>query len=255
MMDLNTEFILKGYGSDLSCDFSEPLFIPFETHEARLALKNFTTYNSVPNVEEGVNNQLKIKVSKKDWSVISLATGAYELSTIYDQLVEWIEITYPEMDDVGKEFKLVGNEATSKSEFIFKDDYGIDFDVENSICKLLGFKQSDKFEGKGRYIAENIVNIATVTQFIFNCSVTDTNYINGREMPFLYNCGINVPSGYRISREITDLAYKKLTTSQLSHIRVWIVDQNGARVNLREEELVVTLLLQLKKRITPVSLS
>ena len=73
-------------------------------------------------------------------------------------------------------------------------------------------------------------------------------------MPFLYNCGINVPAGYRLSRELTNLANKNLTTSQISHIRVWIVDQNGAPVNLREDELVVTLSLQLKKRVTQVFL-
>ena len=70
----------------------------------------------------------------------------------------------------------------------------------------------------------------------------------------MYNCGLDVPAGYRLSRELTDLAYKKLTTSQISHIRVWIVDQNGAPVNLRDDELVVTLSLQLKNRIPQVSL-
>ena len=56
-MDVNTEFILKGRGSNISCDFSEPIFIPTETHEARLALKSFITYNSIPNVEKNVNSQ------------------------------------------------------------------------------------------------------------------------------------------------------------------------------------------------------
>ncbi len=38
--------------------------------------------------------------------------------------------------DVGNKFKLISNEATSKAEFLFKDDYGVDFDVESSICRL-----------------------------------------------------------------------------------------------------------------------
>ena len=73
-------------------------------------------------------------------------------------------------------------------------------------------------------------------------------------MPFLYNCGINVPVGYRLSRELTNISYKKLTTSQISHIRVWIIDQNGHSVNLRENEFVVTFLLHLKRIIAQVSL-
>ena len=158
------------------------------------------------------------------------------------------------MKNVEENFKLLGNEATSKAEFLFKDDYGIDFDVEHSMYKLLGFKKTDKFDGSGRYIADDIVNITSVTQLIFNCNITDSNYINGQEMPFLYNCGINVPAGYRLSRELTDISYKRLTTTQVSHIRVWIVDQNGHKVNLRKDDFVVTLSLQLKRIVTPVTI-
>ena len=42
-MDVNQEFILRGKGSDVSCDFGEPLIIPTDVYEARLGLKNFTT--------------------------------------------------------------------------------------------------------------------------------------------------------------------------------------------------------------------
>lgn len=63
----------------------------------------------------------------------TLDTGAYELSIIAEQLSEWIEINHPDLKNVTENFKLVGNEATSKAEFLFKDDYGIDFNVEYSI--------------------------------------------------------------------------------------------------------------------------
>ena len=253
-MDVNLEFILKGEGSDVSCDFNEPILIPTDTYEAKLGLKNFATYNIIPNVELNVNNQLKIKVPGADYQIFALETGAYGLLVIYDQLKEWIEMKYPKLKKVEENFKLLGNDATSKAEFIFKDDYGIDFNVENSMCELLGFTKSDKFEGLGRYIASGIVKIANVTQLIFNCNITDSNYINGQEMPFLYNCSINVPAGYRLQRELTDIAYKKLTTSQISHIRVWIVDQNGHKVNLRNDDFIVTLSLRLKRIVTPVSI-
>ena len=106
----------------------------------------------------------------------------------------------------------------------------------------------------GRYVADEIIDITNVSQLIFNCSITESNYINGREVPFLYNCGIDVPVGYRLARELTDISYKNLTTSQISSIRIWIVDQNGAPVNSRNDDLVVTLSLKLKERVTRVSL-
>ena len=255
-MDINQEFILRGKGSNVSCDFNEPLIIPTDVYEARLGLKNFTTYNNIPNVEINVNNQVKIKVpAGKKYQIFALETGAYELSIIYNQLREWIELKYPKLKNAEENFKLLGNEATSKAKFLFKDGYGIDFDVDHSICGLLGFTKRDKFEGSGRYIASNIVNITTVSQLIFNCNITDSNYINGQEMPFLYNCGINVPAGYRLSRELVDISYKKLTTTQISHIRVWIVDQDGAPVNLRKDDFVVTLSLHLKRIVAQVSIN
>ena len=73
-------------------------------------------------------------------------------------------------------------------------------------------------------------------------------------MPFLYNCGIDVPVGYRLSRELTDISYKNLTTSQISRIRIWVVDQDGALVNLQNDDLVVTLSFKLKSKITKVSI-
>ncbi len=254
-MDDNVEFILKGRGSDISSDFLEPIVIPIETHVAKLGVKNFACYNNIPNIEAGKNNQVKIKVPGGDYKLFTLDTGAYELSTIAEQLVEWIEITYPHLSDVETNFKLIGNEATSKAEFIFKNDYGVDFNVESSICTILGFEKNQKFEGIGRYIAEETVKITHVTQLIFNCNLTESNYINGRETPVLYNCGIDVPVGYRLSRELTDISYKNLTTTQISHIRVWIVDQNGAPINLRNDEVVVTLSLQLKRRVAEVSIT
>lgn len=253
-MDVNLEFLLKGKGSDISSDFYEPIIIPTDTYEARLGLKSFATYNNIPNVELNRNNQLKIKVPGHDFEIFTFETGAYELRIIAKQLQEWIEIKYPKLKNVSEKFMLIGNDATSKAEFIFKDDYGVDFNVKNSIHNLLGFKKTDKFESKGRYIGSSIVNITNVTQLIFNCNITDSNYINGQQMPFLFNCNIDVPAGYQLTRELNNVTYKKLTTSQISNIRVWIVDQNGHPVNLRKDDFVVTLALHLRRRVTPVTL-
>ena len=255
-MDTNIEIVVTGRGSDISCDFYEPIDIPIEDFDARLGVKNFSMFNNIPNIETGRNNKLKIKVpGVKEYQVFSLPTGAYELFIIGEQITEWIELTYPNLENVREKFKLSGNDATSKAEFIFKDDYGVDFDVDCSMNELMGFHKKTKIEGKGRYPGETIVDITRVLQLIFNCNVTSSNYINGREMPFLYNCTIDVPVGYRLTRELMDIAYKKLTTSQISHIRVWIVDQDGALVNLRNDELTVTLVLKLKQRVTKVSIT
>ena len=61
------------------------------------------------------------------WEVFSLPTGANQLHIIADHIVEWIELKYPDLPNVDKKFKLIGNEATSKVEFIFKEDYSLGY--------------------------------------------------------------------------------------------------------------------------------
>lgn len=252
--DDNIELILNGKGSDISIDFYEPIVIPTEKYEAKLGLKSFSTYNNIPNIEEGKNNSLKIRVPEHDYKVFKLDTGAYELRKISEQIVEWIKLKYPKLEKVEENFKLSGNEATSKAEFIFKGGYGVDFNVQSSMYDILGFDKDQRLEGTGRYVAKRIINIVTVRQIVFNCSLTESNFVNGRESPFLYNCGINVPVGFRLAREVSDISYKSLTTSQISHIRLWIVDQDGAPVNLRKDDLTVTLSLRLIQKVPQVSI-
>ena len=86
-----------------------------------------------------------------------------------------------------------------------------------------------------------------VTQLIFLCNITDSNFLNNAEIPLLYNCGIDVSPGFRLTREIENISYKNLTTHQISVIRVWIVDQHQNRVDLRNDELLITLSLQIRK--------
>ena len=246
------EIIVTGRGSDVSNDFPEPILIPTD-YEAKIGLKRFSTYNNIPNITKGVNNQLKIRVPGGKYSVFSLETGAYELEVIAEQMIEWIGMSNPKLQAKDK-FRLIGNNATSKADFYFLDDYGVDFNVDASMHVLLGFDKTDKFEGIGRYVGKRIVSITNVTQLIFNCNISTSNYISGREMPFLYNCSIDVPAGYRLARELTDIVYKTLTTTQISHIRIWIVDEHGVPVNLRDDDLAVTLSLKLKRRVIPVSL-
>ena len=252
----DVEIIVRGKGSDISTDFYEPINIPMDVYEAKLGLKSFATYNNIPNIVEGRNNKLKIKVpGESTFKVFTMDTGAYELRVIAQQLLEWIQVTYPKLEKVEENFKLVPNYATSKADWFFRGDYGVDFSVDASCYELFGFDKEDKFVGTGLYPGRRIVNITNVTQLIFNCNLTRSNYINGREMRFLYNCGVNVPSGYRLTRELTDIAYKSLNTSQITHIRIWIVDEHGAPVNLRDDDLSVTLSLKFKRLVLPVALA
>ena len=100
-MDNLIEIIVRGKGSKITSDFREPIIIPSELYTAQIGLKNFTTFNNIPNVFKDRNNQLKIKVpGDEEWHVFTLETGAYELKVIAEQIVEWITVKYPKLKDV-----------------------------------------------------------------------------------------------------------------------------------------------------------
>ncbi len=240
------EIILQGSGSDLSVCFHESIRIP-ANYEAKIGLKNFVTYNNMSNVDDTCNRILIKVPGSARYQILSFDKGAYEVDTLNAKMQAMIQQDHPDLEDVEKNFKLVGNEATQRAEFVFKEDYGVDFDTENSIHALLGFDRTARRQGRGIWAGEGIVDIMRVTQLIFLCNITDCNYLNDAEIPLLYNCGVNVSPGYRLSREIENISYKHLTTNQISIIRVWLVDQHQRRVDLRGDELLVTLSLQIRK--------
>ena len=254
MEDNLIEVILRGKGSRISNDFHEPIRIPADVN-AQIGVKNFSTYNNIPNIVAAKNNSFKFRVpGDRKWHIFAMPTGAYELAVIAKQFEEHLLVKFPHLQNVGEKFRLLGNNATSKAEFCFLDDYGIDFNIDASMHDLLGFDKDDRYEGIGLYIGKRIVNITNVTQLVFNCNITSSNYINGMKMPFLYNCSVDVPAGYRLGRELTSIAYKSPNTSQISFICVWIVDEHGTPVNLREDDLTVTLSLRFNPRAAAVKL-
>ena len=240
------EFIVKGKGSDLYLRLPEAIIIP-EGHTASLGLKNFSTYNNIPNVQTKVNNAIKIKSpGGPNWHTFELETGAWELTAIAEALYTWIETTWPELRNVREEFSLTGEAATSRCVFTFKNiGYGVDFGVKNSMCTLLGFGSKDKVQGLGVHKAPKIANIALVTQLLFHCNSVETSWLNEAHIPLLYNCVVDVPSGYRFFRDVQNVSYKKLNTPTLQVIHLWITDENRRVVDLREDLLVVTLSLNI----------
>ena len=241
-----TEFILKGNGSTLQTEFAVPIYIK-EEEIAEIGLKSFSFYNSIPNITQNENNCLQIAVPNHSWQTVNLPTGSYELSSIERELVEWIKVKFPTLKNVDENFKLEGNEALSKAEFTFLGDYGFKMDTPYSIAGLLGFDQKQQGRGPGKYRGNSIVNITQISTILFNCNISEPDYINNIHTPFLFNCTIDVANGYKLSRELSNITYKMVNTKQISSLRVWITDQEGRPINLRNEEVIVTLSLRITK--------
>ena len=259
--DENFDLVLRGRGSRVTVMYREPIIIPERTHVGYIGLKSFSFYNNVPNVVQGKNSKLAIFVPAPAASnaepikhTISLETGAYEISQINNAIQKWIIQKYPKLAKTIKEdFALIGNRATQRCEFLIrKEGYGVDFNVESSIHKILGFNATDVFKSRGRYIAPSIADICPVTAILFNTNVSASNYINGAESPFIYVSPLSVAPGYRLFNQVESISYKRLTTGSISYLTVWLTDQMNREVDIMSDELVVVLSVKLERIIKRV---
>ena len=94
-----TEIIVTGIGSDLLTEFETPIYVKDDEY-AEIGLKSFSFYNSIPNITENVNNCLQIAVPGSGYKTVTLSTGAYKITSIEREMIEWIKIKNPNLKNV-----------------------------------------------------------------------------------------------------------------------------------------------------------
>ncbi|WP_185964912.1 hypothetical protein, partial [Klebsiella pneumoniae] len=127
--------------------------------EWEAALLDFTTYNSIPNITEKVNNKLHIYKGKDENTnytspeVIELPTGSYEIEDINKELQK----------KLGKEnINIVANNNLLKVEITSK--HYIDFTKDHSIGSMLGFPStSDVLEPGKTHTGSRNVDIIKIS--------------------------------------------------------------------------------------------
>ena len=125
---------------------------------------------------------------------------------------------------------------------ILKDNYEVDFMQYNSINSLLGFHS--KLYTPGFHESENMVNILTINSILVNIDIISGSYVNGSTQPTIYSFFPNVSSGYKIIENPHNLLYLSITADTIHSITIWLTDQNGNELNLREETLSIQLYLR-----------
>lgn len=202
------------------------------------ALLDLTTYNSIPNVTEGINN-IFVVYKKKDSKtgnylekeIISLPTGSYEIDNINEILQK----------KLGKDnISIKGNNNTLKAEVSSK--YYIDLDVPNSIGSLLGF-----FEKKGilepgtTHTGDKTVTILKVNSIDVTCNIIQGSYRDGENHHILHTFYPTVAPGFKIVEKPQNLVYLPLNTSFISDIVLNILDQDGHLIDFRGETITVRI--------------
>lgn len=194
------------------------------------ALLDFTTYNSIPNIVEGKNNELKYKFKGKDGNeekTIALPTSMYEIEDILKYLksefrTSNISLTY----DI--------SEASSTVQIAF--DTEITW-TGGTILNVIGF-ENKPFKKNWKYRSEHIAKITDIDVIRIECDIVSDSYINGKNCHTIHqfsNC--KVPPGYKFIEVPRHIIYLPIKETRLPSIQISVIDQNGDLIDFRGEQI------------------
>lgn len=216
--------------ANLVCNFFPPLELYGDWY---IGLMDFTTYNSIPNVIEGKNNEFRVQVDDT-WKSVNLPTGAYEISDIE---------TYLKKSLGEKTISLRPNNNTLKCEIYCT--YNIDFShSSNTIGRMLGFKKKQVLEANITHESDAPVDIIKVNSLQVHCNVVQGAFTDGELEHTLHAFYPTVAPGFKIVEIPSNVIYLPVNVQRVDKITLSIVDQDGDIVDFRGE--VITIRLHLK---------
>lgn len=225
---------VSGTESVISTYLNPPLHLnPTSNYE--VALLNFETFYSIPNIDKS-NNLFHYNDNGEDKTVY-IPPGTYEIADIDAVLREKLEL-----DD--EFFYIRPNNNTMKAEI--RCPYTVDFSKDKSIGSLLGFGKDTIIPANQVRESDFLVNIFKVSIIRVECSIASGSFINGISGHSVYEFFPSVPPGYHISQEPSKPVYLPIIdTNYIDQITIRVVDQNGEPINFRNE--VITIRLHIRR--------
>ncbi|KAL4083047.1 hypothetical protein QTP88_028377 [Uroleucon formosanum] len=210
---------LNGNSSELSCEIFPPLEVE---NTAQICLLSLQTNNSIPNIEPGCNTiGFRNLINNNEYVIIP--TGTYEL----DQLEFIIQKMLP---DFVSFFELKANSRTLKC--MISCSHDVDLGVDNSIAKLLGFRNVLYTTG-ATHESENIVNIMKINCIKVECNLITGSFCDGAPSQIIHELYPTVPAGYKIVEVPRHPVFYGLNTTSITRVNIALKDQNDCLINLR----------------------
>ena len=233
--------------SDFKFNLLPPIRLnPNKKYEA--ALLSINLYNSIPNITEE-NNTFKYSTdSGKNWKLITLNKGSYEIQAINDEIQRQMIIN-GDYDDANNEFYITLSVDIPELKSIINitnKTYLVNFLVENSIGPTLGFYYGVLWHGKigfGFNKSPHIVDITKINLVLINVDIISGSYVNGYQSPCIYSFDPNkVSPGYKLEdRPNPSLTYYPVNRESINSLRIWLTDQNNKLVDLRGERVTIKI--------------
>lgn len=219
-------FCLSGIGSTLSCE----VFPPYDVSDGfyEIGLVDLSTYNSIPNIEKGVND--KFYYGKDDKEIV-ISEGSYEIEDIERYIKS-------KLGTKATEFSLRANNNTLKAELKFSEQ--VNFEKPNTIASLLGFS-GKILEPKVQHESVLEVDIVRVNTIRVECNIVRGSYKNGIEGHVIHEFYPTSAPGYKIVESPRTVIYLPINCQRINNITVSLKDQSGNPINLRNENLTLRL--------------
>ena len=208
-------------------NFSEPIL-----NSSKLGLFRLSDYKWVFNVNRR-NNQFIYDIKGETWSdtrILAIIPGAYELLEIAELIKE----------ETNGNVIIESDKNTMKSIMEVKQG-AINFDIENSIAPLLGFRKIVYEQCK--YTSQKIVDIMGFSTINIHCNVISGVKDNGNNTDILYTFTLTEPRGYLINIIPTNILYQNVTKDRIEYIEFHIKDEHGRPIDFNGDVLSFTLYL------------
>lgn len=228
-------FTLTGKEAELVCYFNPPIYLS-DNSEYEMALLNFETFNSIPNVDES-NNLLHYETDKGILETVEIPVGIYDI----DDIEKAIESTLTKASKTEIVIKVSGNNNTQRVNV--KANVKLNLSKDKSIGSLLGFDKKI-LEANMLHTSDFIANINKVNVIQVYCNLTSGSYINGEPVHVLYQFFPKVPAGFKIIESPQEPIYLPVSMKVISLLIVRLLDQSGEPVNFQHEEITVTFHLR-----------
>lgn len=228
----STTITLNGNSSELSAIFFPAIELE-KPYGYSCALLDFTTYHSIPNINES-NNSLIYRQTDGKLDGIEIPNGSYEIDDVIKYLIE-------EMSKRGRKLEMTLNKNTFK--VTVKSDVTLDFRVSNSIGRVLGFSGLCS----ANILCESVepIKVTDLNIMQIECDIIGGTYINGIASHTIHQFTPNVAPGYKIVEVPRNIIYLPVVKREISSIYLKFVDQNGKPIDFRGE--TVTCRLHIKR--------
>ena len=244
-------YILSSNTSDFTSTVKEGSIMLDHNKKYEAALLSLDMYNTIPNIIEGKNNIFKY-YNGTDWKTISILTGSYELTEINNEIQRQMVANgdYDHGDGNGINppsydlyfITITANVSRSTSIInITHKNYCIDFNIENSIGKVLGYNVGDPILRYGYNESPNKVDIIHINSIFVNIDIIQGSYVDHVLSSIIYSFYPKVPFGYKIIERPSPLVWYPVETYNLSRMRLWLTDQDHNPLETSGERLTVKI--------------